>query len=68
MHPIIGARRLDQLADNLAALDVSLPTEAARRLDEVSAIDLGFPQKDLETTRGVFYGPVSELTDRRAAR
>ncbi len=68
VHPIIGARRLDQLAGNLAALDVSLPDEAARRLDEVSAIDLGFPQQDLETTRGAFYGPVSERTDRRAAR
>jgi aryl-alcohol dehydrogenase-like predicted oxidoreductase len=68
VHPIIGARRLDQLASNLAALDVALPADAARRLDEVSAIDPGFPQKDLETTRGVFYGPVSERTDRRAAR
>jgi len=41
--PIIGARRVDQLRDNLAALDFALDAEHRRRLDEASAIGLGFP-------------------------
>ena len=65
VHPIIGARRLDQLADNLAALQLSLPDVAAQRLDEVSAIELGFPHDSIESARSIFYGPVDERTDRR---
>jgi aryl-alcohol dehydrogenase-like predicted oxidoreductase len=40
---IIGATKLEQLDDNLAALEFDLPAELSRRLDEVSRIDLGFP-------------------------
>lgn len=65
VHPIVGARRLDQLAGNLGALELSLPDEATRRLDEVSAIEIGFPYDSIESTRSVFYGPVAERTERR---
>ena len=41
LHPIIGARRLDQVVDNLAASDLILPEEVVNRLDEVSAINAG---------------------------
>ena len=41
--PITGARTLEQLQDNLASLDVVLPPEAARRLDEVSKPVPAFP-------------------------
>ena len=41
--PVIGARRLDQLLDNLGAADLVLPAEAAERLDAATRIDLGFP-------------------------
>ena len=41
--PIIGARKFDQLVDNLACLDLVLSAEQMARLDEVSRIDLGFP-------------------------
>jgi aryl-alcohol dehydrogenase-like predicted oxidoreductase len=41
--PIIGARTLDQLKDNLGALDVTLPPPAIQRLEDISAIELGFP-------------------------
>src|SRR5258706_11926260 len=41
--PIIGPRTRAQLDDNLAAVDVSLTADQIRRLDEVSAISLGFP-------------------------
>src|SRR6185312_9841297 len=45
--PIIGARKAAQLLDNLACLDVVLPPDAMRRLDEASRIDLGFPHSFL---------------------
>jgi len=41
--PIIGARSVAQLEDNLAVLDWSLSPEQLQRLETVSAIDMGFP-------------------------
>ena len=41
--PIIGARKLTQLQDNLASIEVSLSPEHLQRLNEVSQIELGFP-------------------------
>ena len=40
---IIGARRRDQLLDNLGALAVSLSSDQTRRLDEVSEPSHSFP-------------------------
>jgi aryl-alcohol dehydrogenase-like predicted oxidoreductase len=41
--PIVGARRPEQLVDTIGALDLELSTEELAALDEVSAIELGFP-------------------------
>ena len=41
--PIVGARRLEHLEANLAALDVTLTPEQLQRLDEVSAPELNYP-------------------------
>ncbi|MFC1436306.1 aldo/keto reductase [Streptacidiphilus sp. N1-3] len=41
--PILGARRVEHLRDNLAALRVTLTPEHLRTLDEVSAPDLNYP-------------------------
>ncbi len=41
--PIIGARKLSQLQDNLASIDLSLSADQLKALDEASRIDLGFP-------------------------
>ncbi len=41
--PIIGARRLEQLRDNLACLDLKLDTDQLWRLDAASEVELGFP-------------------------
>lgn len=41
--PIMGARTIDQLQDNLGSLEVELDADQLARLDSVSAIDLGFP-------------------------
>jgi aryl-alcohol dehydrogenase-like predicted oxidoreductase len=40
---IIGAKRLDQLQDNLAAVDVKLTGDEMKRLDEVSALPPEYP-------------------------
>jgi len=40
---IIGARRLDQLDQNLAALDITLAGDHVARLDKLSKPTLGFP-------------------------
>lgn len=45
--PIIGARTLEQLLDNLAALEVKLGAGDIKALDEVSAPDLNFPHQFL---------------------
>ncbi|MEL7001323.1 MAG: aldo/keto reductase [Bacteroidota bacterium] len=41
--PIIGARKLPQLEDNLKSLELNLSQDIIQELDRVSAIDLGFP-------------------------
>ncbi|MCM6775262.1 aldo/keto reductase [Nocardia sp. CDC159] len=49
--PIVGARTPAQLEDNLAALDVEFDPAHLARLDEASAIDLGFPHEFLARNR-----------------
>jgi aryl-alcohol dehydrogenase-like predicted oxidoreductase len=41
--PIVGATKIDQLNDNLKAIDTKLTPEHFKKLNEVSAIELGFP-------------------------
>ncbi|MDT7805205.1 MAG: hypothetical protein QOI78_8638 [Actinomycetota bacterium] len=41
--PIVGARRLEHLTGNLAALEISLSADQLARLDEVSAPTLDYP-------------------------
>jgi aryl-alcohol dehydrogenase-like predicted oxidoreductase len=41
--PILGARKLSQLHDNLASFDVDLSADQIKTLDEASHIELGFP-------------------------
>jgi len=43
--PIVGATKLEQLHENLRTVEVVLSQEHLKRLDEASAIDLGFPVK-----------------------
>jgi hypothetical protein len=43
--PIIGARTLAQLEDNLGALEVEFTAAQLARLDEVSAIGRGIPHE-----------------------
>ncbi|KAF0248625.1 MAG: putative oxidoreductase, partial [bacterium] len=63
--PIIGARTKSQLKDNLSCLDLSLTKEQLLKLDEVSKIELGFPNelytKEMVTT--FVYGGLKEQID-----
>ena len=65
VHPIVGARRVEQLVDNLGAVDVELGAEALERLDKASAISLGFPYDFIRDTASFVYGPVGERVDDR---
>lgn len=47
---IIGARRVGQLLDNLAALDLKLSPEQRGRLDELSEPTLDFPARFLQNS------------------
>jgi aryl-alcohol dehydrogenase-like predicted oxidoreductase len=49
--PLVGARTLVQLEDNLGCLDLSLSPEHKQRLDEASKIELGFPHEFLQQFR-----------------
>jgi aryl-alcohol dehydrogenase-like predicted oxidoreductase len=42
---ILGVRTMAQLEDNLGALDVTFTAEQRARLDDASAVDLGFPHE-----------------------
>lgn len=52
---IIGARRLDQLEDNLAAADLALSAEQVQKLDELSKPALGFPAAMLDMVPSFAY-------------
>ena len=56
--PIIGARRIAQLQDNLSSLDLNLTPEQLATLNDASAIDLGFPQSmySKELVKNFAYG------------
>jgi aryl-alcohol dehydrogenase-like predicted oxidoreductase len=56
IHPIIGARSLDQLLDNLGAADLDLPAEALSRLDAATEPDLGFPATFIHQTSPWVFG------------
>jgi aryl-alcohol dehydrogenase-like predicted oxidoreductase len=56
--PIMGARKVSQLQDNLGSLDLELSAEQLKSLDGASRIELGFPQSIYETDmlRSIRYG------------
>ena len=60
--PIIGARKLSQLQDNLASFDLNLTADQVKTLDEASQIELGFPHDmfQRELPRTFLYGGLRE--------
>lgn len=65
MIPILGARTLPQLEDNLGSLSYPLSEEHLNRLNEVSKIDLGFPHEFLQAdfVRDLVYGGTFDKID-----
>ena len=65
MIPIIGARRLSQLKDNMACVEVTLAEAHLQQLNEVSRIELGFPHDFVanEMVQNFAYGGMRELID-----
>lgn len=66
--PILGARKLDQLIDNLASATLTLSDDQMQRLDKVSAIPLGFPHEFLssDSIRTIAYGGLfDQIVDHR---
>ena len=61
--PIVGARKLSQLEDNLGSLSLELAPEQVKSLDEASRIDLGFPYSmyERDLVRGFAYGGTRDL-------
>ena len=53
---IIGARTMEQLEQNIKALDVVIPDELTARLDEASAIQPTFPQSFLPHVKDNVHG------------
>ena len=69
VHPIVGVRRLDQLLDNLRALDLSLSPEAVERLEATTAFAVGFPNDFIRDMQSFVYGEVgAQVDDRQASR
>jgi aryl-alcohol dehydrogenase-like predicted oxidoreductase len=56
--PIIGARKLAQIEDNIRSLGVKISPEQLQRLDKSSVVPLGFPQNYLamDPVRAMIYG------------
>jgi aryl-alcohol dehydrogenase-like predicted oxidoreductase len=64
---IIGAKRLDQLQDNLAAIELTLTQDELRQLDEVSALAPEYPGWVLPFQAADRLGPVDRWERLREA-
>lgn len=65
VHPIIGARNVEQLQDNLGALDVTLPADAVARLDAAVEFDPGYPTDINTGSRVWLFGDGGERLEGR---
>jgi aryl-alcohol dehydrogenase-like predicted oxidoreductase len=63
--PIIGARIPEQLKDSLMCIGEELTQSEIQRLNEISAIELGFPHDFLQTdgVKDVLYGGTFQQLD-----
>src|SRR5258708_39416092 len=64
---IMGAKRIDQLEDNLAAVDLELSDEDIRKLDQVSALPPEYPGWMLATQGADRLGPTDLWGKARAS-
>jgi len=68
--PIVGARKVSQIQDSLGAADLTLSDDQVARLDAVSAVPVGFPQKFLANpgVTSILVGEIGSRIDGRHAR
>ncbi len=64
---IVGAKRLSQLEDNIAAIDIALSEEEIRKLDAVSELPPEYPGWMLATQGADRLGPVDLWADKTAS-
>ena len=50
--PILGARTVAQIEDNLGAVGWTLAADARARLDDASAIEIGYPYEFIDWIHG----------------
>jgi aryl-alcohol dehydrogenase-like predicted oxidoreductase len=60
LHPIVGARKLAQLEDNLGAHEIHLPDEHLARLEAAASFQPGFPLDFIDQTEGWVFGAAAE--------
>lgn len=65
MIPILGARSLVYLEDNLACLEWKLSEDQLERLDKASRIELGFPDNFLEGNQYIFGDTFDKIDNHR---
>jgi hypothetical protein len=65
VHPIIGARTVEQLADNLGAVECVLPDEAAARLTAATGFAAGFPTDFISDVTPWVFGEAGLRVDGR---
>lgn len=65
--PIVGARTVNQITDTLGATEITLAEEQLKRLDEVSAVELGFPHDFLasRSVQDMIHGEIRTQLDPR---
>ena len=64
---IIGARRVEQVAENLVAGDFDLPTDIRQQLTDAMPLKLGYPYEWMATTMPNTFGK-AELDPRHIVR
>jgi aryl-alcohol dehydrogenase-like predicted oxidoreductase len=68
--PILGARKLEQIEDNLGCLDFQLSPEQVAKLDAASTVALGFPHDFFKSdmVRNIAFGKTYGLIDNHRPR
>ncbi len=66
--PIVGARKVAHVEDNLQCMEVQLSPEQIQQLDDVSAIEFGFPHDFFKTDmvrNFVYNGTFDKINNHR---
>ncbi|MET7847113.1 aldo/keto reductase [Streptomyces avermitilis] len=66
VHPILGARRVEQLMENLGAAELRLPTEVLAELETATDFRAGFPADFIDDTSAWVYGTAGHRVVGRA--